>query len=216
MIEIKNYMDVVRLGYKSTTGVLNVGDNIVIQEKIDGAIASFRSSNNSMKVEAFSRNTKLDEFNNLGGFFQWVQDYIDPSNLQKNYIYFGEWTNPHKIKYNPEYTKTFFLFDIYNEQTQEYVDYNVVKSEAESIKLTVVPVFYEVKYRSFEHLETFVGKSKLGGKLGDLNTGEGIVVKNMKYKDGFGSQRFVKMVTDSFREVQKQKAPKDPSNNPLR
>ncbi|MFE4571413.1 RNA ligase family protein [Paenibacillus chitinolyticus] len=84
------------------------------------------------------------------------------------------------MKYNSEHTKTFNLFDIYNELTQEYVDYYTVKSEAESIGLTDVPVFYEGKYRSFEHIETIVGKSKLGGKLGDLNTEEVIVVKNTK------------------------------------
>jgi hypothetical protein len=31
-----------RLGHKTTLGVLNEGDHIVIQEKIDGANASFR------------------------------------------------------------------------------------------------------------------------------------------------------------------------------
>ena len=45
MSEMKKYMDVVRLGHKTTEGVLNVGDKIVIQEKIDGANASFKKEN---------------------------------------------------------------------------------------------------------------------------------------------------------------------------
>ena len=57
---------------------------------------------------------------------------------------------------------------------------------------------------------SFVGKSALGGVLGDIETGEGIVVKNTKYRDRFGNQKFVKLVTDKFAEVQHQKAPKDP------
>ncbi|MGL4450727.1 MAG: hypothetical protein ACRCTZ_06010, partial [Sarcina sp.] len=43
------------------------------------------------------------------------------------------------------------------------------------------------------------------------NTGEGIVVKNVNYKDRFGKQCFVKLVSEAFAEVQKQKKPRDPS-----
>ncbi|MCR4362010.1 hypothetical protein NUG13_11795 [Bacillus subtilis] len=57
---------------------------------------------------------------------------------------------------------------------------------------------------------SFVGKTELGGKLGDVEIGEGIVVKNVDYVDKFGKQKFVKLVTDNFREVQKQRAPRDP------
>ena len=40
-MEQKKYQDITRLGHKSTIGVLGEGDNIVIQEKLDGANASF-------------------------------------------------------------------------------------------------------------------------------------------------------------------------------
>jgi len=57
---------------------------------------------------------------------------------------------------------------------------------------------------------SFVGKTMLGGKLGDIDTGEGIVVKRPDYVDRHGHQQYVKLVTDAFREVQSQKPPKDP------
>ena len=206
-MEQKKYHDVVRLGHKSTLGVLNVGDNIVIQEKLDGANASFRRDGDI--VRAYSRNNELSEENTLGGFYQFVQENIKAEDLVKDGIYFGEWLNPHKVKY-PEYQKQFFLYDIYDTETKRYINFKLVKSVAKKLNLNLIPVFYEGEYQSFEHLQSFVGKTALGGKLGDIETGEGVVAKNVDYTDRFGNQIFVKLVTDAFREVQKQKAPKDP------
>lgn len=206
-MEQKKYHSIDRLGHKNTIGVLKEGDNIVIQEKLDGANASFRRDKDS--VVAFSRNNQLDEENNLGGFYQWVQDNINAEDLVPEAIYFGEWLNPHKVKY-PEYAKTFWLYDIYDVEFERYIQFSNVQSQAVKLGINLIPVFYEGEYQSFEHLQTFVGKTVLGGKLGDIDTGEGIIVKNVDFIGRFGEQKFVKLVTDAFREVQKQKAPKDP------
>jgi hypothetical protein len=205
MVEQKKFTDVVRLGHKNTVGVLSEGDNIVIQEKIDGANASFRRVGN--ELVAFSRNHQLSEENTLGGFHQFVKEL----NIQigEGLIFFGEWTNPHKVKY-PEHQKKFFLFDIYDVTQGKYLPWETVKRVGQSLGLNLVPVFYEGEYKGFDHLQSFVGKTELGGMLGDISTGEGIVVKNVDYTDRFGNQMYVKLVTDAFREVQKQKAPKDP------
>ena len=53
---------------------------------------------------------------------------------------------------------------------------------------------------------SFVGKSDMS-----INYGEDIVVKNVKYKDKYGNQCFVKLVHEEFVEIQKQKPPKDPN-----
>lgn len=205
----KKFTDVVRMGHKMTKGVFNEGDIITVTEKIDGANASFKFDGD--KVLAFSRNNPLDESNNLGGFYQWVQTYIDPAKILEGCIYFGEWLNPHKVKYAPAHTKTFILFAIFNEFTQEYVNFSMVKDEARRLNFKLVPVFYEGEYQSYEHLQSFVGNTELGGTLGGEDTGEGIVVVNYDYKDRNGEQIFTKMVIDKFREVQHQKAPRDPN-----
>lgn len=206
-MEQKKYMDIVRLGHKTTVGVLNEGDWIVIQEKLDGANASFRKGENG-EILAFSRNNPLNEFSNLGGFWQWTQT-LDPDLLLPNIVYFGEWLNPHKVKY-PDYQKQFFLYDLYDTNTERYLDFNRVKDAHRMLGVNLIPVFYEGEYKGFEHLQSFVGKTALGGKLGDIDTGEGVVAKNVSYISRHGRQMFVKLVTDAFREVQKQKAPKDP------
>lgn len=205
-MEQKRYMEIPRLGHKSTLGVLNVGDQIVVQEKLDGANASFRRDGNI--IRAYSRNNELDESNNLGGFFQWTQT-LNVEEFLDGVIYFGEYLNPHKVKY-PEHSKTFWLYDLYNTHIGEYMHFSAVKLEAKRVGLNLIPVFYEGEYQSFEHLMSFVGKTMLGGRLGDIETGEGVVAKRVDYKDRFGNQKFVKLVTEAFAEVQKQKLPKDP------
>lgn len=87
---------------------------------------------------------------------------------------------------------------------------DIVKSEAIRLGLNTVPYFYEGKYISFEHLMSFVGKSNL---TLEPDTGEGIVVKNVNYIDRFGKQMFVKLVSEKFAEVQKQKLPKNPNKD---
>lgn len=201
MSGMKKYMDIVRLGHRSTIGVLNEGDDIVIQEKLDGANASFKIDNGI--VVAFSRNTQLSPENNLRGFYEWTQT-LDPTKLLSGVIYFGEWLVKHKLSYGDNEHK-FYLYDIYNEHLQEYVNFSMVKDESHRLNINLIPLFYEGKYQSFEHLQSFIGKSILGAE------GEGIVVKNVNYINRFGSQCFVKLVSDDFREVQKQKAPKDPN-----
>ncbi|MNH66450.1 RNA ligase [compost metagenome] len=202
MADMKKYTDVVRLGHKTTVGVLNEGDHIVIQEKLDGANSSFKREGDS--VVAFSRNTQLSPENNLRGFYEWTQT-LDVTKLLDGVIYYGEWLVKHKIDYGSN-ANQFYLFDIYNEFTQEYVNFSMVKEESLRLSLNLIPVFYEGEYKSFEHLESFIGKTALG-----VSEGEGIVVKNVNYQDRYGNQLFVKLVSDSFREVQKQKAPKDPN-----
>jgi len=203
---MKKYMDIIRLGHKSTVGVLNEGDNITITEKLDGANASFKKENGIIK--AFSRNTELNEENNLRGFYQWTQT-LDINLLLDNIIYFGEWLVRHTIKYQLDKLNQFYLYDIYNENYNTYLDFSFIEYEANKLNINLIPLFYKGEYQSFEHLKSFVGKTIFGeGK------GEGIVVKNVGYKNKYGNQIFVKLVTEEFSEVQKQKPPKDP-NRPI-
>ena len=210
MKEIKKYTKVVRYGKSETIDVLKQGDIISITEKIDGANASFRIDNtNDLGISCYSRNNPLDEHNTLGGFYNWVRDNIVPTKqlLNPNYIYFGEWLIKHKVIYKEECYNNFYLFSIYDIDKEEYIDELLMRKEANRLRLKTVECFYYGEFRDYEHLKTFIGKSNITEVI---NTGEGIVVKNVNYKDRFGKQMFVKLVTDKFAEVQKQKKPKNP------
>lgn len=108
--------------------------------------------------------------------------------------------------YKPEYYNNFYLFNVYDEDLGEYLSDNIMRSEAARLEIKTVPLIYEGEYISFEHLMSFVGQSDMA-----VTFGEGIVVKNVSYKDRYGHQVFVKLVHEDFAEIQKQKKPKDPS-----
>lgn len=205
-MEQKKYHKIIRYGHKSTQDVLNKGDYIIIQEKIDGANASFAVINGELKC--WSRNRELNESNTLEGFYEWVQQNVQVQKLLEGVVYFGEWTAQHKVSYEG-YMKQFFLYDIYNLHLEEYVSFSMVRDEAKRLGLQLIPVFFEGEFESFEQLMSYVGRTDLGGKLKGKPTGEGIVVKNVNYRDEFGKQIFVKLVIDGFREIQRQKQTKD-------
>ncbi|UMQ50227.1 RNA ligase family protein [Bacillus velezensis] len=206
MSEMKKYTDVVRLGHRTTEGVLTADDYVVVYEKLDGANASFTLNPETNEMEAFSRNRKLDSENNLRGFYEYTQK-IDPEDLNSDYIYFGEWLVKHKVDYGVNKNE-FYLFDIYDKKDGVYLSHVDVVAEAFRIGLTLAPILYAGKYRGFEHLQNFVGRSALADESAG---GEGVVVKNVSYRDNFGKQLFVKVVSDSFREMQPQKSPRDPA-----
>ncbi len=201
--EQKKYTDVVRLGHKSTQGVLNEGDFIVVMEKLDGANASFKREGNVLRV--FSRNTELDESNNLRGFYQWVHENVKLLDLIDGFIYFGEWLVRHKVDYGQNGGQQFYLFDVYNPNEEEYLPFLYTAGESERLGLQMVPVFYAGKYKGYDHLAQFIGKSVL------TESGEGIVVKNNSYRDRHGNQMYVKLVSEAFAEMQPQKPPRDPN-----
>lgn len=208
MRDFKKYTDVVRLGHKSTEGVLQPGDFITITEKVDGANVSFIYDSETDTVKCYSRNTELSEGNTLRGYYGWIQENIYPIRfkLNPNYRYYGEWLVSHTIQYTSESYSNFYMFNVWDEINQEYLSDTIMRNEAARLNLKTVALFYEGEYISFEHLLSFVGKSELGAEIG-----EGIVVKNVSYKDRYGRQMFVKLVSDKMRETQKQKAPKNPN-----
>lgn len=184
-------MDVVRHGKTFTQSTLEGNPQIVIQEKLDGANASFKREGD--RVICFSRNTHLDEHNTLRGFYNWVQENVKAEDLVEDCIYFGEWLVKHKLSYGENENK-FYLFDIYDEETARYIPFGLVKGVAKDLNLNLVPVFYEGAFQSIEHIQSFVGKSMLG------EVGEGVVVKNVNYEDKHGNQLFTKFVSDAFAE----------------
>lgn len=211
MKDIKKYTDVVRYGNSATRGVLNVGDIISISEKLDGANASFtRDDDNFLGVTCYSRRMTLTPENTLHGFYQWVRENISQNKekLIPNYRYYGEWMTPHKVKYKEEHKKTFKLFSIWDDESGQYLADWIVRMEADRLGLDTVEYFYFGEFISYEHLMSFVGKSNMT-EVPD--TGEGIVVKNVSYFNREGKQVFVKLVSEAFAEVMKQKPPKNPN-----
>lgn len=196
----KHYMDIERLKPNYADG-FNVGDKIVIQEKIDGANASIRYDKETNTIKAFSRRKELDGINNLRGFYEWSQRLdIDKikSVLRNNLLLFGEHLIPHSVVYPKERYNNFYCYDIYDTDTHNYLPQDIVKQKVTELGLIYVPVFYEGEFISWDHVQSFVGRTDLGGEYG-----EGVVCKNMSRLNDPNNHKpfYVKIVGEKFCET---------------
>ena len=214
---MKKYLDIERCKQKYAE-TFNVGEDIVIQEKIDGSNASIRYDEESGALKAFSRRLELSADNTLNGFWDYVQTLnLDTFKeiLGSRYIVFGEWMGAkHAIKYPENVYGKFWMFDVWDAQTEQYLPYEETRSFYDKLiacgnednKFNFVPVFYIGKFESWEKTSELVGRTEVGAEP----TGEGIVIKRQNCLDSKSSRLpfYVKIVSEQFSEVHKSKKQK--------
>ena len=203
MIEVvkqKHYMDIERLKPSFVEG-FEVGDDIVIQEKIDGANFSIRYDKEDNSVKAFSRKKELNFSNNLRGAWEWSQKLsvdLIKSVLGDNLVLFGEWLAPHTVKYPDDKYQNAYFFDVYNTETEEYLIQDKVKKIISDLNLNYVSVFYVGKFTSWDDVKSYIGKTEMGGEYG-----EGVVVKNQTKLNNPNTRLpfYTKIVCETFCET---------------
>lgn len=214
---MKKYLDIERCKQKYAE-TFNVGEDIVIQEKIDGSNASIRYDEESGTLKAFSRRLELNSENTLNGFWDYVQSLNTiafKEVLGSRYIVFGEWMGAkHAIKYPEDVYGKFWMFDVWDTQTEQYLPYEetrafygrLIACGNKGKKFNFVPVFYVGKFESWEKAMELVGKTEVGAEP----SGEGIVIKRQDCLDSKSSRLpfYVKIVSEQFSEVHKSKKQK--------
>ena len=70
----KKYINIVRLRPRHAAG-FQPGDQICVEEKIDGANLSLFYDEIDDQLRAFGRKTELDEKNNLRGAWEWCRNW---------------------------------------------------------------------------------------------------------------------------------------------
>ena len=214
---MKKYLDIERCKQKYAE-TFNVGENIVIQEKIDGSNASIRYDEESGTLKAFSRRLELNSENTLNGFWDYVQSLNTiafKEVLGSRYIVFGEWMGAkHAIKYPEDVYGKFWMFDVWDTQTEQYLPYEetrafygrLIACGNKGKKFNFVPVFYVGKFESWEKAMELVGKTEVGAEP----SGEGIVIKRQDCLDSKSSRLpfYVKIVSEQFSEVHKSRKQK--------
>lgn len=214
---MKKYLDIERCKQKYAE-TFNVGEDIVIQEKIDGSNASIRYDEESGTLKAFSRRLELNADNTLNGFWDYVQTLnLDTFKeiLGSRYIVFGEWMGAkHAIKYPENVYGKFWMFDVWDTQAEQYLPYEETRSFYDKLiacgneenKFNFVPVFYIGKFESWEKILELVGRTEVGAE----QAGEGIIIKRQNCLDSKSSRLpfYVKIVSEQFSEVHKLKKQK--------
>lgn len=199
MLSHKKYMEIQNLN-REIGDMFEPGDQIIIQEKIDGSNASFQYDRETDSVICFSRNQILSPELNLRGFYEWVQK-LDKERvhavLGDNLRMFGEWLVRHTVPYPKDCYETLYCFDVFDTERFCYLPQDQVKALAEQLGLRYVPVFYEGTFTSWEAYQPLVGKTELGGEIG-----EGIIIKNLSTLSF--NVAYTKIVHEKFSENKKQ------------
>ena len=205
-MEQKKFMDISRIKEETELTVANtngfeVGDQIVIQEKVDGSNAGIAYDVETDKLVAYSRKNELRFDMTLNGFWNWVQELnVEPFKKYPDYVFFGEWLVSHTIKYVADAYKKFYFYDVYDKKNECYLPQTEVKRLAEEMNFIYVKTYYVGEFISWEHCKSFMGESDIA-----VDVPEGVVVKNQsKLNDPNSRTPFVlKIVNDKFSEIKK-------------
>ena len=140
------------------------GEQIVIQEKLDGSNTAIYNDNG--KIRYFSRSQELKGKEGLGGFKKWIQQKEDKilENLPVGYVLYGEWLEQGKINYNSlakqGRIEPYYAFDLVEkiEQrptededfTRVFATISKMEEMTEKIGLKTVPKLEVMKFTSYE------------------------------------------------------------------
>ena len=207
-MEIKKYLDIERCK-ESYASTFEVGEPIVIQVKVDGSNASIAYDSKTNSLVAFSRRQTLNEMNTLNGFWNYVQS-LDVKAfaeiLGDRYIIFGEWLVPHSVKYPEDMYKKFYMFDVWDRETEQYLtqeDSLAIFDRLKNYIPNYVHTLYNGPFISWEHTLAFL-KENIYGETPCM---EGIVIKrqNKLWSKSSRLPYYVKIVNEKFSEVHSSK-----------
>ena len=204
---MKQYIDIQRvreqdeivdnnLTLPKNTGAFQAGDIISITEKIDGANASVRYDEAKGVLRGFSRKNELSAENPLRGFWNYVQK-LDKTPFARypHYIFFGEWLVKHTVIYERDNYDKWYLFSVYNEDTNGWMPQEFVKAFAEEYGFPYVKELYSGKFISWEHCRQFANQPSYGEQQ------EGIVIKNQTALSEGRGPHVLKYVNPKFQEI---------------
>lgn len=199
----------------SNVGAFEVDDTIQISEKIDGANASIAWNADEDCLEVFSRTNLLSGADGLRGFKSYIDINVLPKLKEKhfatkypNIVIFGEWLVSHSCQYDKDCYNKWYVYDIWDKTTKNYLKQLEVKKIVEELGLTYVHELYNGPFVSWNHCRSFMSKKTYGPQQ------EGVVVKNQTKidNDEIRFPKVLKIVNKEFIEshLKKEKKPIDP------
>ena len=185
--------------------------------KLDGTNASvwFKGyhkgeCDDTMLLGAGSRNREVSLESDNQGFAAWVtlqtshgKEEHSPlemffSEHRRKRLY-GEWLVPHTLKgYANTAWNKFYVFDVYDDETQQFIPYEEYQPWLEQYKIDYIPCFWKAKNLSYEQAVHYAKECRFLLKE-DCPMGEGVVIKNYNWINQFGRQTWAKVVTAEFK-----------------
>lgn len=185
-----------RLGKEETDGILNAP--VTVQEKIDGAnVSIWLNDVGGISYGSRTRELGKDDFN---GFGTYVQDHAEALSIffkeNPKVRLYGEWLVKHTITYPDAAYKKMYLYDVYNEEKDLYLDQPTVEGLAKTLGFEYPKIFYAGMMVTPEMLEEVVGKTLVP----DAANGEGVVIKRLDFINKYGNLIYAKKVHEKFKE----------------
>lgn len=192
----RHYGKIHRLGKEEVEGILS--GICIVQEKVDGANVSIWLEDGVLKMGTRTRIIRDDE-ESFNGFVEYVKGHKGINELlaqHPTYRLYGEWLVRHTIAYKETAYKKFYLFDIliHTDDGDMWDSEEDVRQLGLTYDIPTVPFHGAFENPTIEALQEFVGRSEFGDR------GEGIVIKNYSFRNGFGDMCFAKIVTEEFKE----------------
>lgn len=200
--EFKKYLKIKIIGDEENKQLLeNLEDEIVIQEKIDGANFRFMINNGNIVFGSHTQQITSDDGQdtNVQKYFRRCVDFVRHQLISKdltkynNLVFYGECCVMHSISYNWDKIPPFLGFDILANGI--YLDVKDAKEIFCELGLDFVPIINYCKVKDF--LATPLTESIIPKSAFYEGQAEGIVIKN------YSKQIFAKFVSTKFKEVNK-------------
>lgn len=206
-MKYKSYQHIEKLGKSEVDGILK--GTCYISYKIDGTNGCIFYDEGEIKFGSRSRELNYKEGKDNQGFSVLIAtgEKYKPmyEDLQKfferypNYIIYGEWLVNGTIKrYKEDAKKQFYIFDIYDPENDVYINYDDYKNELDHNfpNLKYIPLLAKLENPKVEDLEALLDKT--GDFLITEGKGEGIVIKNYKFRNIYGRTTWAKLLTEDF------------------
>jgi hypothetical protein len=201
----RKYMHIERFGNMEVEGI-ELGE-VYVFPKLDGTNSSLWAEWSEVDFDFYlaggSRNRVLSYENDNAGFLNWTDSHGEYDSFFEKYNklrLYGEWLVPHTLKtYREDAWKRFWIFDVYNDETEQFLTYETYKPILDEFGLDYVPPLAKIKNGDYENFIHILNQNNFFIKDGE-GIGEGIVLKNYDFYNKFGHQIWAKIITSEFKE----------------
>lgn len=196
------YDHIERLGHSEVSGI-EIGI-VHVFPKLDGTNGSVWADTEG-NLRCASRRREIEPGDDNAGFAAWVQ-FNDPEATalrrlaleHPSLIFYGEWMVPHTLKtYREDVWRRFWIFDVYDRLQHAYVPFEEYAPGLSGLDIieplcTIVHPSEDQLLRQVE-MNTYLIADGAG-------LGEGVVIKNYAWRNGYGRQPWAKVVRNAFKE----------------
>lgn len=201
-MEFHKYQHIMKLGTDEVDGILS--GTVDLFYKIDGTNSQvFLKDDETLGFG--SRNREITPNDDNAGFAKAMTEdkelYTELLfflRAHPSYTIYGEWLVPHTLKsYTQDSWKKFYVFDVLDEDTGEYLPYREYSRILGDLKhLRLIPLMCELENPTPEQIQEKLQQT--GAFLCAAGLGEGIVIKNYSFVNKYGRRTWAKILTEDF------------------